>query len=189
MSRCRHVPPLLLWLALLAAAPARAADPEAPPRIPFWLTLQGGGMFPSGEEGSGLRRGAQGSGSVAWELSRNFVLSGDLAVFSSGDAFRTRLVMAGLSGRLLPHPDLPTLYVQGGAGLYDIAYRPLGADVVPPPAKIRPGLSFGVGFDAFERPPFTLGVLGSYHGVVIARSDALAFLTLGVYASIRPASW
>jgi hypothetical protein len=121
-------------------------------------------------------------------MNAGFVAAGDIGLVSSPDRTRTRIVLLGLHGRLNPNSDLRALYVQGGAAFYDITYHGSSA-IEAPPDKIRPGLSFGVGYDFGEYSSVTFGVLGMYHGIVIARSDALAYLTLGVYLSLRPSFW
>lgn len=183
---------LLAVLAFVAlgssgVATARAQDPEVRRVMPFWYTLQAGLMFPAGDEGRELRRGTLLVGSIGYELNQGFVAEGDLGLFSSPDIAKTRIVMLGLHGRLNPNIHLRELYVVGGAAFYDVSYHPRLAGVVPPPDKIRPGLSFGVGYDLVTRSRMTFGVVGMYHGIVIARSDALAYVTLGIYGSLRPA--
>jgi hypothetical protein len=176
----------LAALVIGAAAPARAADPEFRHSLPIWLTLQGGMMFPAGDEGSELKHGGQLLGSLGYQMNPGFVVEGDLGLVTSGDVGRTRIFMMGLHGRLNPNMYLRTLYVVGGAGFYDVTYHPSVPGVIRPPNKIRPGMSFGIGYDWIERSRLTFGVVGAYHGIVIARSDALAYVTLGVYASLRP---
>jgi hypothetical protein len=185
----------IAWTLALACIPAgaRAASPsvyddERRP-LPFWFTLEGGAMFPAGEEGSGLRRGPHGAGSIGYHVGESFLISGDLGLLGSTDVFRTRVVWAGLSGRINPNRDMRSVYVQGGAALYRTSYHETSLIAFAPPAKIRPGLSFGVGFDVGELERLTFGVRGMYHGIVIARGDALSFLTLGAYASLRPPFW
>lgn len=175
----------LAWIAALAV-PFAGADDEFRHPTPFWLTLQGGGMFPAGKVGFGLERGGQAVGSLGYQLNDGFVLSGDLGLVSSGDDAGTRIVLLGLNGRLNPNRDLRALYVQGGGGFYDIRYHARVSGLVPPPNKVRPGLSFGVGYEFSEYSRLTFGVLGMYHGILLARSDALAYVTLGLYASLRP---
>ena len=159
------------------------------PPMPIVFTVQSGGMFPAGDEGSGLQTGAQVVASIGYEYSTSFTAAAEAGFTASTDPFRTHVVWAGLNGRLNPNPDLRALYVQGGAALYDISYHRASLSRLEPPSKVRPGLSFGIGWDAGEFSGLTLGVLGSYHGIVVARGDALSYLTLGLYASLRPSIW
>jgi hypothetical protein len=193
--RTREARTLALLLLLVALVPARARAAGTTPYddvrgpLPLWFTLQGGLMFPAGEEGSGLRRGPEGVGSIGYQVGETFHLAGELGLISSSDVFRTRVAWAGLSGRLNPHRDMHALYVQGGAAIYHTSYHEAALSAFAPPSKIRPGLSFGIGYDTAEWERITVGVIGMYHGIVIARGDALSYLTLGVYASLRPAFW
>jgi hypothetical protein len=184
------LPAVVAWAALACAwvgtSSARANDQEFRMSVPIWLTLQGGMMFPAGDEGSELKRGGQLLGSLGYQLNPGFVLEGDLGFASSGDIGRTRIVMIGLHGRLNPNQYLRPLYVVGGAAFYDVTYHPNLPGIVPPPDKIRPGMSFGIGYDLLERSRLSFGIVGAYHGIVIARSDALSYVTLGLYASLRP---
>lgn len=183
---------VILWLLL---PPAARADPvfrgeeEFKRFPPFSLTFQAGEMFPGGQEGSGLKKGPQFVGSLSYEVSRTFTLAGDVGLVASRDDFKTRIVLFGLHGRLYPSVDMPWFYVEVGSALYHLGYTRPASLALPPANKIRPGLSFSIGYDALEVGNLTFGVLGGYHGIVVARSDALAYVLLGVYASLRPSPW
>src|SRR2546425_3131705 len=133
-------------LAALFLTPAARAD-EGSGFFPWSFTLQGGAMLPSGQQGAGLERGFQAVGSLAYEVNPSLILGGDLGYVSSPDDFRTQIVLLGAHCHLNPSPDLAALYVQGGAGLYHIAFHQETAGLPPPHNKIRPGLSFGIGCD------------------------------------------
>jgi hypothetical protein len=187
-----------LAVVALAPSPARAAgqqndhrleDDEYRSPIPLWYTAQGGWMVPAGHEGLGLDSGPQATGTLGLQMSQGFVLGGDLGIVTSRDQFSTRIVQIGLSGRLLPNVNWPALYVQGGAGFYFVSYSPSEARPEPPPDKVRPGMNFGIGYDMVEFSRLTFGVIGTYHGIVIARSDALAYINVSGYVSLRPAPW
>ena len=169
------------------AAPRPVSVDEVRRFPPFSLTFQAGAMFPAGDEGSGLERGPQFVGSLGYEMGSSFTLLGEVGLVESRDDARTRVVMTSLNARLFPSLDMRQFYVDIGGGIYHIAYQ--RQTPVALPSKIRPGLSFGVGYDAFEIDNLTIGIVGSYHGIVVARSDALAYLTLGVYGSLRPTFW
>jgi hypothetical protein len=171
----------------ILSTPAHAE--EGSEFIPWWFTVETGAMLPSGEQGSGLDRGFQGVGTLGYEVAPALVLGGDLGYVSSPDDFRTRILLLGAHGRMSPNPDLAALYVQGGAGLYHIAYHRETAGLSPPPNKIRPGLSFGIGYDVATVSKLSIGVSAMYHGIVVARSDALSYVSLGAYLSLRPGAW
>jgi len=168
------------------AAPKNEDDADKP--FPLWVTLQGGGMFPAGSEGAGIETGYQLVGTLESEMGSFFVAGADIGYVSSGDDYRTRIVWLGGHARLVPNRDLGSFFVQGGAGLYHIGYHP-EPPLVAPSGLMRPGLSFVVGYDVKEFGWLTVGVQGSYHGIVLHKSDALSFLTLGIHVSRRPPGW
>ena len=185
-----------LALVALAISPVHAASEEAAPAdkeyrtpIPLWITAEGGWLVPAGHEGLGLKQGGAGVGYLGLQMSPGFVLCGDVGLFKSRDQLSTQIVMIGLNGRLTPNIDMPTLYVQGGVGFYHVSYSVSATGAVPPDDRMRPGLSFAVGYDVIRFSRMTLGVLTTYHGIVVARSDALAFVAVSAYLSWRPAIW
>jgi hypothetical protein len=178
----------VLILSLCSCAAAFAAE-EYRTGPPFWYTLQGGAMFPSGRKGFGLERGPQAIGSIEYPIAPGLVLGGDLGVVSSQDLQRKRIIVLAMHGRLNPNPDLRPLYVQGGAGFYHVSYRPEIRTALTPANRTRPGLSFGVGYDFTDFTRVAWGVVGMYHGIVLARSAGLSYVTIGIYASLRPSIW
>ena len=187
MTSTMRTSAILVLAALLLPAAAFAEEERS--AIPWWFTLEAGGMFPSGQQGAGLETGSQFVGTVGYELSSTFVLGGDLGYVASTDLLRTRIVLLGAHVRMNPSADLPTVYVQGGGGLYHVSPHPRNPDPSAPPIKVRPGLTFGVGYDIASFSKLTVGVVGTYHGIVIARSDALSYLGVGAYLSLRPGAW
>ena len=174
-------------LGTLFCASAAFADGES--RLqPIGATLQGGAMLPSGAQGAGLDRGFQLVGTLAYDMDPAFKLEGDLGYISSPDPFHTRIFMIGANGRMNPNADWEELYVRAGAGLYRISH---GRDIpgsTPPRNRIRPGLSFGVGYDVATASRLTVGFAGTYHGIIVAWSDALSYISLSAYLSLRPKS-
>jgi hypothetical protein len=184
LRRGHRIAGIALMTVLLAGGAARAQDEDRPVLRPILLTLQGGAMFPAGQQGKELDPGTQLGGSLGYQLSDTFTLTGDLGYVSSSDALGTRIHMAGIHGRFNPSPDWRQLFVTTGVGFYRISYRPDPGELAPSDLT-RPGMNFGMGYDLLELSNLSFGLTWSYHGIVIARRDALAYVNVGAYITGR----
>jgi hypothetical protein len=142
-------------------------------------------MFPAGEEGEGLDNGFHVAGMLGYEMNPGLHLGGTLAYTSSPDTLHTQFLIADGFIRMSPSADLPRFYLQIGLGLYSLHYDP-EPGAAAPEDRIRPGGNFGAGFDITTTPPWFIGVLASYHGVVAGKQDAVGYATVGLYVSFRP---
>lgn len=168
---------------------AALADEEYRTAPPLWYTATGGGMFPSGKRGVGLGQGPILIGSIEYPFYPGLVSGLDFGTVQSSDPQNTNLLMAGAHCRLNPSPDLRQLYVQGGGGIYYVTYHPDPGIPRYYANRARPGLSFGVGYDFTDATRLTFGVIGSYTGILMARTAGLSFLSIALYASLRPPIW
>ncbi len=178
---------VLTALALLVTADASARTVSEDSPLARWsYTVVGGVLIPAGDEGDELARGPHLVGALDYETLTGFQLGLDFGYTQSQDALRTRIFMVGGHGRMNPNRDLESIYVQGGLALYLVTYDPRKPGVAEPPTRLRPGISFAVGLDFKKVSRVTIGVLASYHGIVIARSDALSYVAVGLSFSLKP---
>lgn len=176
-----------LLAALWLVAPAASRAQDAPPMFSHAVIVASGGLLlPAGEEGEELDIGPHAGLCLLYEASNGLVVGLEGIYSHSNDPLRTSITSLGLNGRLSPAPEYHTAFLQLGAGAYRVAYDPSDPNLIAPESKLRPGGSFGFGFEFFRWGKFSLGATGTYHGIVISRSDALAFITAGATLTWRP---
>lgn len=172
---------------LLGSATAGAQDSDDSSSLSRWsYYVLGGLLLPAGDEGNELERGAHVVAGLDYEVSNTLQLGLDFGFSQSEDPLRTRIFMTAGHVRLAPAPEFETFYMQGGPGLYLVGYDPRTPGLTAPAAKFRPGLNFGVGFEFLRRSRFVFGGQLVYHGIVIARSDALSYLGAGITVALKP---
>jgi hypothetical protein len=176
---------LLVSLGLVLPAVSRAQD--APPMFSHAVFVATGGvLIPAGEEGEELDFGPHAGLCLLYEASNGLVTGLEGTYSRSNDAFRTSITSLGFNARLSPAPEYHTAFLQLGVGAYRVSYDPSDPNLVAPESKFHPGGSFGFGFEFFRWGKFALGANGTYHGIVISRSDALAFIAAGATLTWRP---
>ena len=182
----------LVRYAFLAVALSVIASPAYPGTTPFARPIRwefsghGGVMFPAGSQGRGLDSGVHFGGSLDYEVDSELLLGGDVFYSSSGDDLRTRFTAVGVHCRLRPGADFTNLYVQGGLDLYRVGYDPKSPGLSDPGGSTHPGGNVGAGCDLATLASVTVGVAGAYQGVIFASHNAISYLTLGLYVSLRP---
>jgi len=177
--------------ALVAAAVSFTAAPafsDTQFARPFrWeFGAHGGAMVPAGSQGRGLQSGVHFGGSFDYEVDPMFLVGGDVFYSSSNDDLRTQFTGLGVHCVLRPAADFTNLYVQGGIDAYRVSYDPKFPAPRDPRATTRPGGSVGAGFDLASLAGVTVGVAGAYRGVIFGSHNAISYLTLGLYVSVRP---
>ena len=177
-----------LFIAVALSLTATRAYPATQFSHPFrWeFSAQGGALLPAGSQGRVLDSGVHIGGSFDYELTQAVLLGGDVFYSSSSDGLRTQFTGAGFHCRLRPGADFTNLYVQGGIDLYRVSYDPESSTRSNPGDSTRPGGNVAAGFDVATLRGVTLGVAGTYQGVIFARHNAVSYLTLGLYVSVRP---
>ena len=173
--------------ALLApAGPAAARDEESvsPLRL-LNYTVSGGGVVPVGTAGEGIESGPHGSAAIHYDSGSGFMLGAEVGFTRSNDNLRTRIVAFGLSARISP-ADFNAAYIKLGVGGYSLGYEPRSASTPSPGSLVRPGGSFGVGFELVHLPRVSFGLSGTYHRIAIATHDARAFVALTLDVIYRP---
>lgn len=181
----------LLICAALAAVPlaARAADDEMTGGLrQLSYSVSAGAMVPAGQEGEGLDPGPHLGVMIHHESGSGLSLGGEMQWNRSTDPLRTGIFALGAIARISPR-DYTAAFMRLGAGAYFVGYSPEAAGTVKPESLIRPGGSFGAGFEAIQMGKFSIGASAVYHGILLESSDALSFLTMSVDLTWRPYSF
>jgi hypothetical protein len=180
---------LALLLLMACAVPCAAArHDEAESVGPLSLlnyTVSGGGIIPAGTAGEGIDSGPHANAAIHYDSGSGFMFGGEVGYTRSKDDLRTRIVEFGVTARISP-ADYNAAYVQLGLGGYALGYRPRTPLVPNPGDMVRPGGSFGVGFELVRIPRMAFGVSGTYHRVAITSHDARAFVALKLDVTFRP---
>lgn len=180
---------LLLAALVMAPAAARAQDESSSMLGRFHYGFSGGIMQGVGPQGDALRRGPAVSFNVHGESAIGMQLGVEGAFASSDDFFKTRFLSLGAIARLSPMPEDYKVYVQLGAGLYNVSYGNKDAGVVSPGNRTRPGGGFGLGFDAIQADHYNVGALITYNGVVLARTAARSYITAAITFTLKPSAY
>jgi hypothetical protein len=172
---------------LLATLPVASRAQDTPAMFSHAVIVgSGGALLPAGEEGEELDLGPHAGLLLLYETSYGLVIGLEGNYSRSDDPLRTSIALVGVNGRLSPAPEYHTAFLQLGVGAYRVTYDPSDPNLVAPESKFHPGGSFGFGFEFFQWGKFSLGATGAYHGIIINRSDALAFIAAGATLTWRP---
>ena len=178
--------------ALLALAPGLAhAEDEGATSLFARLqyTAWGGIMSGVGPQGRPLGRGPSFAFCVHGESTIGMELGIEAEYSASNDILNTKFTSLGLIARLSPTPEDYRAYVQLGAGVYHVTFSPAQPGLETPGATTRPGGSFGLGLELFDRTHFTIGGLVTYNGVVVGRSQARSYLMAGMTLTFKPSPY
>lgn len=182
---------VLALCVVLAAIPAgaRAADDEGLGVLhQLTYSLNAGAMLPAGQEGEGLDPGGHAGGSIHYESGSGLSLGGELQWNRSSDPLRTKIYALSAMARISPR-DYTALFMRLGFGAYYVRYDPRSSQLPKPDERLRPGGSFGVGFELVRWGKVVIGGSGVYHGILLDPSDALSYLTATVDLTWRPFSF
>jgi hypothetical protein len=179
------------FCAALAASPAvaLAQDGETVGLLrQLSYSASAGAMIPAGEEGQGLDPGPHMGGSIFYESGSGLSLGGELLWNRSTDPLRTNVLVLGALARISPR-DYTAAYMRLGLGAYHVGYSVESPQLVEPGSTLRPGGSFGAGFEAIHTGKLAIGASLVYHGILLNSSDALSFVTAAVELTWRPYSF
>ena len=180
-------------LALLAACacapgPARAADLRTTlARLEY--TAVGGGMAGILPQGSTLQHGPYASINVHGESALGMQVGLEFTYAASDDILRTHFASAGGIVRLSPMPEDYRVYVQLGAAAYRVTYDPKEPGLETPGETTRPGGSFGLGYEVWDSTHLSVGGVVSFTGVVLGRTSARSYMTVGLSVTLKPAPY
>ena len=149
----------------------------------------GGIMSGVGPQGRTLGRGPAVMFNVHGESTIGMELGLEAAYAASNDNLNTTFTSAGLIARLSPTPEDYRAYVQLGASIYHVTFSPDLPGIVAPENTTRPGGSFGLGLELFDRAHFTIGGLVTYNGVVVAHNASRSYLLAGVTLTFKPSPY
>jgi len=172
-------------MAAMVAAPPCLADENGSIFQRWSATLTGGAMFPAGKDGRILDPGPHLTGSVDYEVDQTLFVGPYFSYESSPDRLKTRLAGFGLHARVNPNADLPGLFVEGALGGFRLTQREQATASGALESGTRFGGGFVVSYGLRESDRLTLGVEGSYHGVILRRRAAIKFTTLGLFVRFR----
>ena len=183
---------VLAAAALLVLAPglARAHDEVTSgllSRLHYCIT--GGILSGVGPQGRTLARGPSIAVNIHGESAIGMQLGVEATYAGSNDILNTRFTSIGMIARLSPTPEDYRAYVQVGAGVYHVTFKPDQPSLETPEDSTRPGGSFGIGLELIQSSKFKLGGIATYSGVVLARSDARSYLVAGLTLTIMPSQY
>ena len=136
-----------LLIVLMGFATASLADDEFvdPSR---WSYRTGAGILPAEREGEPrLEMGPHVLGAIDFEMNRAFYMGTDVSYGVSGDELGTRIASLGVHARIKPAYEFTTFYVIASLGAYRAYYDHDRPDLPAPSDRLRPGASFGFGYD------------------------------------------
>jgi hypothetical protein len=175
----------LLALAIPCAAHAGDDDDSVGPLGLLNYTVSGGGIIPVASAGGGIESGPTGNAAIHYDPGSGFLIGAEGGYTRSRDDLGTGFASFGLTARISP-PDYNAAYIRIGVGGYAVSYDPKSAAAVAPGGTVRPGGSFGVGFEMARIPRFALGVSGTYHRIAMTVHDARAYVALTLDLTFRP---
>ena len=173
---------MALAILIMASRPSPAAAQGEGFLSSTAFILSGGGLIPQGIE---LDPGTHLGLAAVYETSFGISVGPEGTMSRSNDPLRIRITSLGLQARISPQPDYHVGFLMVGMGVYSVTYHP-GPGVVAPESKVRPGGSFGVGFEFFRWGNVSLGGSGTYHGLIINRGDKVAFVAASATLTWRP---
>ena len=191
MNARRAIAGLALFAVMvLAPATTRAQEDGAHGMFSrLHYSAEGGIMSGVGPQGRPLGRGTSFAFNVHGESTIGMELGLEATYAASNDILNTKFASLGGIARLSPTPEDYRAYVQLGASLYRVTFSPDVQGLVVPKNTIRPGGSFGVGFEITDRTNYSLGGLITYTGVVLAQSAARSYLVAGLTLTFKPSPY
>jgi hypothetical protein len=179
-----------LLIVLMGFATASLADDEFVDPSRWSYRTEAGILLPSAKASPRLEMGPHVLGAIDFEMNRAFYMGTDVSYGVSGDELGTRIASLGVHARISPAYEFTTFYVIASLGAYRAYYDHDRPDLPAPSDRLRPGASFGFGYDLGSFSKFTVTSTAAFQGLFTrgnaGRNIALEYFTARLGLWYRP---